>query len=511
MKKYSLAFGALILFFCNLISRVLGFAYKIVLVRIIGSEGIGLTEMVSPVYSFALVLASFGIPLAMTRLISSLMGRRDFTNIKRIWDISIRLLIFLGIFFSLVFYLFSDQIISIFAIDDCILLCFKVMIPAIFLVTVCSCYRAYFQAIKQIAVIGYSQNLEQFCRVSIGIFLAWYWMPYGLENAVIAVSIATVIGELVGLIYIMYRYKAYRPAADTVPTLSDGRIVKYLFTVGMPVTMQRLVMSLVLMLQSFMIPNLLHNTGLSVGTSTALYGNFSGVAMSLVNLPGIFTATMAMAILPAVAESNHRRDVLNSRVNQALQLTVLIGLPVSVIFHLYAFELCDWLFNTPDAGSILRILAIGSVFIYAHTVLTGIMQGMGSVRFLLYNLIFSGCLLLVLLYCLVPRYGINGAAISSVCFFTVNCLLNLKYLYFNSKLRFAGIQIVIKPVFAIIIALTVKKAVNILFTAGWLYNQYIAFAFNTVLLTAVYLLVLFSIKGLPDLVIRYIGFHKFKK
>lgn len=504
MKSYGLVFGAVVLFFCNFISRVLGFLYKIILVRIIGSEGIGLTEMVIPVYSFALVLSGMGIPLAMTRLISSLIGRRDFSNVQRIWSVAIRILMVSGFVFSIFFFLFADKIIGFFVIDDCILLCFKVMVPAIFIVTVCSCYRAYFQAIKQIAVIGYSQNIEQFCRVTIGICLAWHFIPFGVEAAVIAVSLATVIGELAGLFYIMYRYSKYKPQAHPAPTLTRRQITRYLFTVGAPVTMQKLVMSLVLMLQSFMIPNLLHGAGLTTETATALYGNFSGVAMSLVNLPGIFTATLTMAILPAVAEINHRPEVLNSRVNQSLQLTTLIGIPVSVIFWLYATELCDWLFGTPAAGGILQILALGSVFIYSQTVLTGILQGMGNVKYLLFNLIFSGLVLQGLLFCLVPRYSITGAALSFVVFAALNCLLNCKYLFVNCRLKFDSGNVVVKPLLAMAVALAIKKAANILFAARLSLNQYVDFGLNFALIIGVYLVVLFFIRGLPQLIVKYV-------
>lgn len=504
MKNYSLIFGACILFLCNFVSRALGFIYKILLVRILGSEGIGLTEMVTPVYSFALVLASLGIPLAMTRLMSSLIGQKDFANIRRIWRVSLGLLIFFGLFFSFFFLLFSDRIIRLFAIDDCILLCFKMMIPAVFIVTVCSGYRAYFQAIKQIAVIGYAQNLEQFCRICLGILLAWYWMPYGLEKAVAAVSFATVAGELVGLLFLVLRHRSYTTPEKMVPTLSRRKIAHYLFTVGMPVTLQRLLMSLVLMVQSILIPNLLHHSGFSTAEATALYGNFSGVAMSLVNLPGIFTSTLSTAILPAVAEINHRKDLLRDKINQSLQLTTLVGIPVSVIFFFYGENLCDWLFHTPEAGDILRILALGSVFFYGHTILTGIMHGIGNVRFLLYNLFFSGCVLLGVLYALVPSCGIAGAAIASVSFFTLNCLLNLFYLCRCHHLRLAFEAIILKPLFAALVAWIIKKAVSFWLTAHWNLQPHFEFLLGCGLFITGYLLILSLIHGLPTLIIRRI-------
>ena len=504
MKKSSLLMGAIILFCCNFISRGLGFLYKIILVRIIGSEGIGLSEMVIPVYSFALVVSSLGIPLAMTRLISSLIGRQDFNNTRRIWDISLKLLVISGLIFSLLFYIFADKFIGFFAIDNCVLVCFKIMIPAIFIVTVCSAYRAYFQAIKQIAVIGYSQNIEQFCRVILGIFLAYYFIPFGVETAVAAISVATVCGELLGLLYIVHKFKVYKPQNDLKPTLSKHQIVKYLFTVGTPVTMQRLVMSLVLMLQSFMIPNLLHSSGIATDAATALYGNFSGVAMSLINLPGIFTATLTMAILPAVSETNHRKDILNFRINQSLQLTTFIGIPVSFIFWLFGTQLCEWLFNTPEAGDILKVLAIGAVFIYSNTVLTGILQGMGNVKYLLFSLIFSGLVLIVCLWILVPKLGIVGAAVSSIVFFVLNCLLNLKYIFINCKMDMDIKNILLKPILAVLTALTIKNAANIIFAANIPQNQYLSFVFDFTIIIVSYILVLIVTRGLPMLITKNI-------
>ena len=152
----------------------------------------------------------------------------------------------------------------------------------------------------------------------------------------------------------------------------------------------------------------------------------------------------------------------------------------------------------------MQILALGSVFIYAHTILTGILQGMGNVKYLLFNLIFSGLVLQGLLYLLVPQFGIIGAAVSSIIFFAVNCLLNLKYLFINCRLKFDFSNILLKPVFAIVAALIVKKTANgisAVFCAS--VNQYIDFLLNVSIIIVVYLLILCLTRGMPKLIVKY--------
>ena len=406
MKKHSLVWGAAFLLLCNFISKVLGFLYRIVMVRVIGTEGIGLTEMVTPIYSFCLVVATLGIPLAMSRLITAQISRNHYQNIAKIWRISLFWVSLFGCLTTVLVFLLAPWLIKHFIVDQRTLFCFQVMIPSIFIVSICSCYRGYFQATKQIGIIGTSQNLEQIVRVIIGIGLAILLLPYGLTIAIIAVAIATVLGELAGLCYIMIKYKKAKliTAPQQSATLSGYAISKYLFQIGTPVTMQKLLMSFLLMLQAFLIPWCLQKSGMTAEMATNAYGNYAGVAMSLIHLPGIFTSTLSVAILPAIAESTTSHYLLENRINQSFHITTAISLPVTAIFYLYAEELCTWLFDAPNAAPALQILAIGALFFYLQTTITSILQGLGNVKALLLNLFLSGICFLVGLYLLAVSY-----------------------------------------------------------------------------------------------------------
>ncbi len=502
MKRRSLFGGAIILLLANAIAKLLGFTYRVALVRILGTEGIGLTEMITPIYSFCLVIGSWGIPLAMSRLIAAQIGRNQQHNIQLICRISLSLLALLGFITTIIAFLASPWLINHFVMDHRTLRCFQILIPAIFIVALCSGYRGYFQGIKQIAYIGFAQNIEQLLRVSIGIYLAYVLLPKGLDKAICAVAIATVIGEFCGLCYMISAYRKYKPA-KSASTLKSNYVTKYLFAFGTPVTMQRLLMTILMMLEAYIIPWSLCSSGYDIQQATEIYGRFSGVAMSLLNLPGIFTATLAVAMLPAIAESTQKPLLLEHRINEALQIICVISIPMMFVFYFFAESLCTLIFNAPAAAEPLKILALGAPFLYSQITLTSILQGLGQVKALFINLCIAGVCLIAGLIVLVPLpwLGIKGAAIATILFGFIFTILNLYHLKSFSHCCFVWQKILLKPAFAVLGAVLILKIAAIPI-AAIISNEYILAILLLGIFCLIYLALLFILKGVPQVLLN---------
>lgn len=504
MKMQNIFWSAAILLICNFISRCLGFIYKIVLVRLIGAEGIGVTEMVSPIYSLALVAASLGIPLAMSKLLASEIGRRRFQNLHIIQQTSMGLLLLLGLTVTLLCAAFAPLLLQSINPEARTLNYLRALTPAIFIVTVCSGFRAYFQATKQIGIIGLSQNIEQTVRVLAGAALVTLLLPQGLPAALLGVAAATVLGELAGLLYIWRQYRRQRPENIDAPSLKRGNISLSLLAYGAPVTVQRLISSGILLLQATLLPLALVQNGLSSTQATAAYGNFSGVALSLIHLPGIFTATLAMALLPAIAEiAASDKMCLSRRINQSLHLTAVIAAPFSLLFYNYAEPLCQWLFHAPEAAPPLRILALGAFFIYAQTALTSILQGMGKLNSLLFSLIISGGVFLLAIRLLVPLYGLPGAAAAYLLLTLTACLIDYFCLKLACAMRLDILNIFIKPLLALLPCLMILKTAEQICSAV-IADDLIVFLLTGSCCGLVYLLLLGLLKGLPSVMLRYL-------
>lgn len=504
MKLQNIFWSAAVLLVCNFISRLLGFAYRIVLVRLLGAEGIGITEMVSPIYSFALVAAGLGIPLAMSHLLASELGQHHYHNLPRIQRCGMTLLLVLGATISLLCFIFAPQLISRFCSEPRGLAYLRIICPAIFLVTVCSGLRAYFQGTKQIYVIGLAQNLEQLVRVGAGAGLVILALPHGLQAAVAAVAAATVLGELCGLLFILRQYRRQRTTPDRPPDISRRRLLGHFFGFGMPVTLQRLLSSGILMLQAIIIPQTLQQIGFTAAEATSAYGSFSGVALSLIHLPGIFTATLVMALLPSIAESGNDTMQLSRRINQSLHITAVIALPFMLLFHQYAEPLCRWLFKAPEAAPSLQILASAAFFIYMQTALDGILQGMGRVKSLLVVLGLSGLVYIGALRLCIPLFGVSGAAAAYLLFAVIGCLLAMLALRRGLSLHPEWHNILLKPLLATAICLGIQKAADTVMSAAG-YGEITIFCLATTISGLAYLAALHLMHGLPTVFLRYLS------
>ncbi|MEN3005141.1 putative polysaccharide biosynthesis protein [Dehalobacterium formicoaceticum] len=462
MKKEGYLFGAMILLISNFLIKILGFLYRVILVRFLGAEGIGLIEMVNPFYTFILVLTTWGIPLAMSKMIAQETAEGNWGNINRIFRLTLILLTASGLITTTLVIYFAPVIVKHFVPDSRIYYCFVTMIPAIFLVAVCSVYRAYFQGTKQISAIGFSQTIEQIIRVIVGLTLTIKLRKYGLEIAVVGVAVASVAGELGGLLFMLAKYhwqkrrsKVLLPAPATSSSLS---ILKGLFTFGTPVTLTRLLSSTLLTLEASLIPRGLILAGNSMRTATEIYGRYSGVAMTLLHLPSIITMSLAVSVMPAVAElsAGGQKKLLEHRITESLWITSAFTIHSMTILFFYATELCGLVFHAPEAGEALKVLALGGLFCYLQQTMNSILQGLGRVKMLLFNNLCSGLCLILGILLLTPVKGleIKGAAIAlSLSNFT-GCTLNIFYL-----MKFTGIalplnKIIIKPMISGMISLS---------------------------------------------------------
>ena len=428
----SLFAGTIILLISNILVKGLGFFYRVILVRLLGAEGIGLVEMVSPLYSFLLVLAGCGVQTALSQIVAG----RGKDKRQAYFRTAIRLLFLTGSLTTVAAFALSPLLISYFVPDDRISLCFQVLLPAIFIISIASPWRGYLQGTKQVLPLGLSQNVEQVVRLILGIWLTEKLLAYGISTAVAAASVATVCGELAGFLVLVYwlRKKEKAPlfrlpkrhlATDFFAQSRD------LLAYGLPMTGVRLAISGIAMLEAFLIPICLQSAGWDTHSATEIYGRFSGVAMTLLHLPTVFSAALSVSVLPAVAESavsHTEKKLLEKRVHDSLLATVVFTLPGMMLLFLYAQPLCAGLFQNGAAAEILRWLAPCGIFLYMLGTLASILQGLGAVRQLLVNNLISGALLLAGIIFLTsrPELGIRGTAIavglSWICGFLLNRL-----------------------------------------------------------------------------------------
>lgn len=499
--KTGLFWGTVLLLFSNIIVKGLGFFYRVILVRLVGLEGIGLIEMVTPIYSFLLVLAGCGIPTSLSQIIAARHGQDS----KRYLHTAIILLLVSSGLLTMAAYIAAPWLIESFAPDNRILLAFKTLLPAIIIICAASAFRGFFQGNKHVGALGASQNVEQIVRVICGIWLIGKLATASLETQVSAASIATVCGELAGFAYLLFSYARKKPQLFTGNEGSGGfsfRAAKELFRLGLPLTGSRLVSSGITMLQAILIPLCLKMAGWDIRAATEIYGRFSGVAMALLHLPGVFTAALTVSVLPAVAESMtydiSGQRILGKRINHSLQATSSFTLLGMLLLFLFAEPLCSHLFDNPTAASLLQILTFGGIFLYMELTLASVLQGLGEARQLLVNNIISGSILLIgiLILTPLPALGIKGAAIAVDIAWLLGFLLNLLSVYRKGKVQLDWKNIAMRPALAAICTIAFYCFAQEMFSAFSATQSITTMLVCGIVVALVYLIILYLCGGL---------------
>lgn len=452
----SFLYGAAVLFAASLFNRLLGFFYQITVIRLIHAEGIGLFNMMYPIYVLILVVASFGIPVAISKLVAEEVARNNLPGAYRIFKLSFLFIVLNSFICTALVVTGVPFLVEHVFPNPKVYLCFVSLIPGVLISSTCSAFRGFFQGLQQMTPTALTQALEQLTRILTGLLLAYLFLPRGIEYAAMGISIGVVCGEFIGLVAMISIYFRKRPLLplgvkskyQESCTKSIGRI----FEMSFPVTLTRFITTGLMSIDAIVIPQRLQVAGLTMTEATSVYGQFIGIAESLLLAPSIITASLATALIPAISDASAQGKylLLHGRIADAVRLTILTGFPCTVIFFVFSEELCGLLFGYAEAGIMLQILAISGPFLYFYQMSTGILQGLGRPERPFKNLVLGSVFKVFGLYYLtsIPQLGIKGTSLA----FVVSCIMwgifNYHDLVKLTGFKIPFLKFVIKPAFA---------------------------------------------------------------
>ncbi|NLB18121.1 MAG: polysaccharide biosynthesis protein [Syntrophomonadaceae bacterium] len=442
MAKRTLVYGAAILLGANLFNRILGFIYQYLIMTKIGGEAYGLFAQVFPVYMMALVLTTAGIPLAVSKLVSEEVSLGNYRQAKAIFRLALGILSISGALVTVILYVIASRMGDVIFSDPRVIPVLIICTPAIFIVSVASAYRGYFQGLQNMFPSALSQTLEQIVRVCCGYFAALYLLPRGIAFAAVGLALGMVAGEAVGLLAIAFQYQLskHQRSDDRKGKLSSSRdSFARIWQLASPVTAGRLLSTGLSALNAILIPSRLQVAGYSARQATTLFGQLGGAGFSLLNFPSVFTLALATSLVPAIAEATAQGStkIIKIRSASAIRGTILIGLPCLVTLFYFA-EPMTALFNSPNIASVLRVLTIGGVFAYLHQTTPAILQGLGMTFLPVAHSIAAAGVRIPLLYWLtgLPDWGLIGSACAFIAGYFIVAILNI-----SAIVRLTGMSI----------------------------------------------------------------------
>jgi len=467
MKKQSLLHGALILMLAGFINRLLGFVLRVILVRIVGDEGLGLFQMIYPFFMTLLLISTAGFPISISKLIPEHLSKDDVYSPVKLLKITLITVTILGSTMALLLNLSAGYISTHIFSDPRTHLLFIAISPALIISPLAASFRGFFQGFNTMVPTAISQITEQICRLSATLIIINMLTHLELKFQAAGLALGISVGELAGLIilFILYIYHIQNYTVTKNRDYNYYRDLKKISKLALPITMGRLIHSLMSSAEAILIPRQLEFSGNTVQEATSLYGQLSGMVEQVIFLPTVITIALTISLIPNISEANANKNYKKIKKNykDILRISAYLGFPVSIIFINRGKEICHILFGYPEAGILLSQLAISAAFIYYLQVSSGMLNGLGHPGLAVRNLAVGSVIKLILIYFLVQKADINmkGAIIGLATGYILAALLNFISIKKLTKFKYNYLQIFIKPLFASIIIYFIDPYLNL--------------------------------------------------
>ena len=423
--KNPLITGTAILTLTGLVSRFIGFFYRVFLSNVFGAEGMGIYQLISPVLALSFSLTVSGIQTAISKYVASETSTHDYRNSFRTLWAGFLLAMLLSAACASAIYLYADQIAVTLLLEERTAPLLRIIALSIPMASVHSCINGYFYGIRKTAIPAFSQLAEQVCRVGSVYLIYFICLRHGLTPTIGFAVVGLVIGEsasmIVSVVAILVRAHhvfpagTYRRAAQTPPALSTvcttyRHITGRLLQLAIPLSANRLILNLLQSVEAIYIPNRLMTYGLNNADALSIYGVLTGMSLPLILFPSAVTNSISVLLLPVVSEADAsgNQAAVKRAILTSIRCCLLLGFFCTAMFLLFGRMAGRLLYDSELAGSFILTLSFLCPFMYIASMLNSILNGLGkTIQTFLFSVI-SLLLRLLFVFFAIPRFGIQG-------------------------------------------------------------------------------------------------------
>lgn len=557
LKKQNFLQGALILSFATIFVKAVGALFKIPLMNIIGGEGMGYYNTAYQIFSPLYTLATAGIPVAVSRMVSECVTLGRFRDVRKIFQVSMACFLVTGTAGSLIMLLGARFLTASVVGNAGAVWAVAVLSPAVFFICMMSAYRGYYQGLRNMYPTAISQMVEAVFKLFLGLGLTLvvtelgtaeyekagtiFGIRIGLtENAGTAASAiapyaaAAAIGgvmlsTIAGTVYLMVRYNRKGDGISEEELFASvepqrGRtIFRALIAIALPVCFASLATNLTNLIDLISLMNRLEYAirldpetilgmyrgllpaGLTLeGIPNYLYGVYTGMPVELFNLIPAIATTFGISALPTVTEmwtSGDRRRIKRS-VDSVLRITALMAFPAGLGLSFLSKQILDLLYprvplEVEIAAPMLTVMGISVIFVSIVVTCNSVLQAIGRERIPPVLLLIGAAVKLGInfTFIAIPSINIKAAPYGSLCCYGLLLVLSILLIDRNAGIRVDLWSVFLKPLFAGLVCALSAKAVWLL-TEGWIGTRP-ATVLAIVAAVLIYAAVVLAIRGVP--------------
>lgn len=453
-KKKSKAGGFLvqgsILAFAGIITKIIGAVYRIPMLSIMGLEGQGYYDIAFQVYSIALLISSYSLPLAVSKLVSARIAKGQKRNAYRVLKAAMAFAAASGLLITLIVFLGSDFIADSIMGASLSSYALRVLAPGLLIVALMGVLRGYFQGTGTMIPTAISQVLEQIVNAIVSIIGAAVLLGYGQTTAerqnndllgpaysAAGGTLGTVAGALIGLVFLGMCFGAYKNVLKRQLRSDKSRkrdeyqmLLKLLVVTIAPVILSTAIYNSSNVIDSAMFNNIMTAQGYTEQQCATEIGKL-GEYYTLFNVPLAVANALGSSMIPGLVRASENRDrkLVHHRIYMAVRYTMLIAIPSAVGFFVIGKPILDFLWPNVEnstQGMMLQIGAISLVFYSLSTITNAVLQGLNRMTKPVKNATIALVLHIVALFIMLVmfKWRIYAIIVSKIVFSLVMCIMN---------------------------------------------------------------------------------------
>lgn len=435
--------GTAILTAAGIITRLLGFVYRIYVTKVMGAECIGLYQLIMPIYVLAWSISCAGFTTTISKLTAQELAKREHGNINRILKQSLVMTVAIGIVLNVLLYVFADSFSLTLFKDMRTMLSLKILAFSFPFMAAGSCIRGYFFGLQNSIVPAISQVVEQVIHMLIVYAFVGYASDLESMSALAVAGIT--FGEVISFlyVYIVYRMGKMKSRAS----MSNLKTFGLIMSLTLPLTANKVISSLLLTIENVLIPQRLQLCGMSFEKAISVYGQVTGMAMPLIFFPSVFLMSLSISLVPTVSQAHAIKDnrQINLATSKAILFTSVIGMCAGAFFIFFGNQIGSLVYGQ-DITQMLIVFGFMCPFLYLQITLSGILNGLGKQMFIFQNNLLTSIINVGFIYFLIPSKGIMAFILGWFISLIISCLMSLNVLTKQIDVKLQFDELILKPV-----------------------------------------------------------------
>ena len=455
MKKIQkFLLNGLIMTATSLAMNLIGVWFSVYISNKIGTEAMGLFQLIMSVYSFSVTIATSGIHLAATRLVAEELGHNRPQGVKAAMGRCLCYSAFFGIGTALLLYFFADWIGLTWLQNEQTILPIRVMALSLPFLAMSSALTGYFTGVRRVVKNASVQIIEQFVKIFLTMILLSFVMPSGLQYACLSLIIAAIVSEMTSFLCSFTLYLRDRKCYESKQASPKG-IFSRLIKIALPIAMSSYLRSGLLTLKNLLVPIRLKKGGIPSSEAYAAFGMIHGIALPVVLFPSSFLASFANLMIPELTEQQaadpniSQSERIHFLINRMFQVSLIFSIGVAGIFLCFSHEISSLFCNNQGAEFYLILFAPLIPIMYFDNVVDCMLKGLNEqFSSMKYNVI-DAFISVILVFTLLPIFGVKAYLFTIFVSEILNAALSLNRLITITKIHFETVKLVLKPIFCI--------------------------------------------------------------